>query len=514
MTELEDAVRPSQWQRLSTRMLLVHPVKELLRFLPAVVGLLIAGTTRGNGQQWWWGLVGAVVPILLGMLRWYTTRYRFTDAQVQLRHGLISRTTLTAPMDRVRTVDVTASPLHRLLGLAEVRIGTAAAADEHQLTLDGLTTEQAAALRQDLLHRHREQTVGPAVGARPAGAAPADQAAAYEPRAEEEIVRLDPRWIRFAPFGPSGVIAAAAIVGVGFQILNEAGFDPDENSAVQGGLDQAQRVGVWVAVLLLAIAALVLIVLLSLGGYVLLYWGFRLTRHAAGGTLHVARGLLTTRATTLEERRIRGVELQEPLPLRSVSGARLTAITTGLKGRDEDKALSSLLVPPAPAAVAKGVADRVLTAAGTLAVPLRPHGRAATRRRWTRALVGGVVLAVVVGGIGALVHPVLVAFALVPLVGAALLAADRARALGHALTDRYLVSRSGSVLRATHVLERSGVIGVTVRRSFFQRRMGVATLTVATAAGRQRYHVVDVRLQDSTDLAAALLPGHLEAFRR
>ena len=34
------------------------------------------------------------------------------------------RETLTVPRDRVRTVDITASPLHRMLGLALLTIGT------------------------------------------------------------------------------------------------------------------------------------------------------------------------------------------------------------------------------------------------------------------------------------------------------------------------------------------------------------------------------------------------------
>ena len=502
-----DAPDADEWRRLSTRMMLVHPVKELIRFLPAVIGLLIAGSTS-NGGQWWWGLIGTAFAIALGLLRWFTTRYRFTDEQVQLRHGLLSRTTKTAPIDRVRTVDVTASPLHRLLGLAEVKIGTGAATDDNELALDGLTTAEAAALRGDLLHRRRGVTGGES---EPTGV-PGESASAPT-GSEEEIVRLDPRWIRFAPFGPSGVIAAAAILGVGFQVLNEIGFDPDENAAVREVLDQAERIGVWIAVLLLVIGVAALVVLLSLAGYVLLYWGFRLTRHAQGGTLHVSRGLLTTRAITLEEKRIRGVELSESLALRAVSGARLSAITTGLKGSD-DKALSSLLVPPAPRAVATGVADRVLRASGTLAVPLHSHGPAAARRRYTRALTGGVVVAVVVAVAGYVVHPALALLAIVPVVAALLLAADRVRSLGHQVTDRFLVTRSGSLVRGTEVLERSGVVGVTVRRSYFQRRAGVATMTVATAAGRERYEVLDVPYDVSGDLAAQLLPGHLDAFAR
>ena len=47
MTEPAPAVeiaRDAEWQRLDPRMLLIHPIKELMRFLPVVVGIFIAGS--------------------------------------------------------------------------------------------------------------------------------------------------------------------------------------------------------------------------------------------------------------------------------------------------------------------------------------------------------------------------------------------------------------------------------------------------------------------------------------
>ena len=38
-----------EWQRLDPMMLLVHPIKEVLRFLPALIGLLLAGSASGGG---------------------------------------------------------------------------------------------------------------------------------------------------------------------------------------------------------------------------------------------------------------------------------------------------------------------------------------------------------------------------------------------------------------------------------------------------------------------------------
>jgi putative membrane protein len=110
------------WRRLDPRMLLVHPVLELFKFLPVLVGIFVVGSSNGGGL---WQLFGVGIPVALGVVRFLTTTYRITPTQVELQRGLLSKKVLTARLDRVRAVEVTSSPIHRLLGLAKVEIGTA-----------------------------------------------------------------------------------------------------------------------------------------------------------------------------------------------------------------------------------------------------------------------------------------------------------------------------------------------------------------------------------------------------
>lgn len=498
------------WRRLSPRMLLIHPVKELVRFLPALVAVVIAGS---SGGQHWWGLAGAGAAIGVGVLRWVTTSYRFTPEQVQLRRGLLNTNTVSAPMDRVRSVDVTASVLHRVLGLAEVRIGTGAG--EKQLRLDGLTAAEAAALRGDLLHR---AAVPPSAAtpagdtAGPSGEAVAESGAAASYQPEVVVYQLNPSWIRYAPFGPAGLIAALAILGVGSQFLNESGLGSGTHGIVSGAADRVERLGVLVTVLAVLLVALVVVVILALVGYLLAFHGFRLSRDDRGGTYHVSRGLLTTRATSLEIRRMRGVEIHRAVPLRWVGGARLEAITTGVK--ESERGMSATLTPPSPATEVERTADAVL-GAGVSGVPLRRHGPSATRRRYIRAVGASCVpaAALAAAAIGWRL-PVLGGCAGVLLVLGAALGWSRAHWLGHAVTNRFLITRSGSIALSTNVIERRGAVGVTIRRSFFQRRAGVATVSLATAAGNKEYPVLDVPQEQVGKLAAQIVPGHVEQFLR
>ena len=498
------AQRDESWRRLSPRMLLVHPVRELARAIPALLGLVVAGRSVGDGGLWWLGPLGVISVIALSMLRWATTRYRITPEQVQLRTGLLQRKTVATPADRVRSVDVTASPLHRLLGLAKVDIGTGSHESASGLSLDSLPAAEAAALRAELLHR---APVGP-------GAEPAEPGAGVVAAADDdtELARLDPRWVRFAPFTMSGVLGAAAILGVGWNLLDRLALTPTDVGPVRVVLEHLERTEIWLDILQGLVALAVLVTILAIGGYVLSYWGFRLTRHAQG-TLHVTRGLLTTRATSIEERRLRGVELAEPLLLRAVHAARLSGITTGLKSKGGADGGSSLLLPPAPREVARHLAAQILRDSAPVDILLTGHGPAARRRRFVRALLPALILVGFAGmaiSVGAPLWFGAAAVATIPV--AAMLAADRYRSLGHALAGTCLVIRQGSLDRRRDVLECDGIIGWNLRESFFQRRAGLATLTATTAAGRQQYAVTDVPLPLAVSLGNRALPGLLGEF--
>jgi putative membrane protein len=495
------------WQRLDRRMLLIHPIQEIPRALPALFAVFIAG--NGGGQGLIWIAVALAITLGLAFSRWFTTRYRVTEDRVEVTSGLFRRRVRAVSRDRIRTVDVTARAMHRLLALARVEIGTGRSDREESggVRLDGLTATQATALRAELLHRPRQ--------APPADAAavPGAPAAAVAEEPETELARLDSSWVRFAPFTLSGLVSIGVVLGFLLNVANEAHFDPQNWGPARHLADRLGHAPVALAALALLVLALVAVVVASTVGYALAFWDFRLTRHP-GGTLHVTRGLITTRATTIEERRLAGAEISEPLLLRMVAGARLIAIATGLRvGRGAERG-GSLLVPPAPRAEVLRVAADVIAAQEPVTCPLTAHGPRARARRHTRALAGWALLVAAL----AVVHwaisgpwwlPV-AALALLPV--ALLLAADRYRSLGHAVTGGRLVAGRGSLIRRRSAVAAEGIIGWNVGRSFFQRRAGLATLTATTAAGEQHYDVQDVEMGEALRIAEELLPGLAAPF--
>jgi putative membrane protein len=92
------------------------------------------------------------------------------------------------------------------------------------------------------------------------------------------------------------------------------------------------------------------------------------------------------------------------------------------------------------------------------------------------------------------------------------LARDAHRNLGHGLDDEFLIARSGTFVRRTTALQRSGVVALTFTSSPFTRRTGLVTLTAAVAAGEQGYRIPDLDTAHAEEFANSAAPGILTEF--
>ncbi|WP_128983073.1 PH domain-containing protein [Streptomyces roseicoloratus] len=501
MTAPGDTGPHQDWRRLAPRTVLAGAAVLCGiaggAALPAFLSL-----TSGSRPAWQaaaWVLAGAVLLVGGGAaadwIRLRRTRYRVGTERIDLHTGLLVVTRRSLARERVRSVDLTANPLERLLGLVKVRIGTGEHTDgESTLELDLVTRSEGEHLRRTLL-------------ARPAGTA-------GDTAHDGVLATLDPRWIRYAPVSFVAPLLGGAAAGAVMQVSDWFGAQDEVIHWIGDRLEGVPLPWIIAELVLLATAAGVIG---ALGLWIETWSHYRLEREP-GGTLRVRRGLLTARSVSLEERRLRGVELVEPLGVRLFRAARVDAVATGLAQDDDDKHgdLKNLL-PPAPRAVADRVAARVLREAEPpTGTPLEAHPRAARTRRLRRALGCALGPAAVLAALGAWLTPVLlylaggVAVVLTPL--ALLLARDAYRSLGHGVSGAYLVTRSGSVRRSTVALRRAGVIGWTVRQSWFQRRAGLLTLSATTAAGEGAYDVLDAGESQGLTFAAEAVPGLLTPF--
>ncbi|MFJ8849636.1 PH domain-containing protein [Streptomyces sp. NPDC102437] len=488
------------WRRLDRRTVLV----SALVTAGVAAGAAVPTTLGLSGR---FGLAAAVAWVLAGSVlligsaaagdyvRWRRTRYRVGGERVDLHTGLFLVKKRSLARERIRSVDLTAHLLQRVLGLVTVRIGTGEhSGNDSTLELDPVPRAEGERLRRELLERTATGTPGT--------------------HREGELVALDPRWIRYAPVSFVAPALGGAAAGAVMQVSDWFGA---QGQVIEWIGERFRDTSLTAMILILVVAAVAAGVVGALGLWVEMWWNYRLEREP-GGTLRIRRGLLTSRSVSIEERRLRGVELVEPLGIRTFGAARVDAITTGLAKDDEEQhGDHNTLLPAAPRTVADAVAADVLReTTSPTGAPLTGHPRAARGRRLRRAFWAVLVPVAVLALLGALLTPVLLWIALgcavVGLPAGVFLARDAYRGLGHAISGDYLVVRSGTVRRSTAALERAGVIGWTVRQTYFQRRAGVLSVTATTAAGAGAYTAYDTETGEGLDFAAKAVPGLLEPF--
>jgi putative membrane protein len=489
------------WSALDKRTLAV----TALTMAGVAVGAAIPAMTAivGGGVRFWvalaWVVAGGLVlvggSVLLDLFHWKAMRYRVTPERLETAFTLVVRSRKSLQRERIRNVDLTANPLHRLFGVAVVTIGTGSqeSGGQGRLKLNPVSRAEAERLRAELLRR--------------------DEIAETDENAP--LATLDPRWIRYAPMS---FLTPALGLAAGGGLMQLSEWTGLQEGMIDWVLGLFRGIPLVAAILILLAIAMVVGLVGALGLWVEMWWNYRLDREA-GGTLRVRRGLFTTRSISIEERRLRGIDLVEPLGNRISGAARIDAIATGMRrSDDDDKTDYHTLLPAAPVATANRIAADVLRepVSPTEAVRLAAHPRAA-RGRLLRWWVGSVVVLLAIFAVlGFLLTDVLLvigaALGVVLLPVSVLLALDAYRNLGHGITGRYLLGRHGTVRRSTFALDRDGVIGWTVKQSIFQRRKGLLTVVATTAAGAGAYSVYDAGAEQGLLFAEQSVPELLTPF--
>lgn len=508
------------WQRLSSRMIWVDLAQSVLSSLPAVIAIWFTGLQPGVV----WPLIILAVLGVVGAaadaLRWLFTRFRVTDSHVEVKTGLLFRQHRSMRRERIRSVDMEAQLRHRLARLRVVEIGAGqqAATGESALKLDAVTIADAYALQSELSQfgdRRTNAEVDESTSVEstePANASEYSEAPDSPDEPTQVLATFRPQWVGLNMFSVWGYVLLLGLVWGGSWLLSSVGIDAP--GAVLGLADW-QSIG-WVGTALIGFVVASVLAALGLGvTYYLEFWDFSLTRVTGTDAtfLRTRRGLLTTREVNRDERRLRGVELQEPLLTRWLKAADTRVITTGLN--EWSMSDPAAILPRSPRTFAQMIAGEVLGGeSNPFHQELLAHPRAALHRRLRWA---GVLSLGVTGALGALVASELAAPAtlwVIPVVWAVTLAGAvlAYHALGHTLVGDWLITRSGLINRTTAVLRRSAVSTVVVRESVFQRRLGLRTVACMTAAGQGGYQVVDVAADTAVDVARQAATGYLDPF--
>lgn len=150
------------WHRVSSRLIWVDVASLLVGAVAgSVVGAFLLLVTGGAWIGWAViAVVGvtSVIRLILAPRRVRAIGWVLRDDDLVVRRGILYSRLVAVPYGRMQLVDVNRGPVARLLGLAELRLVTAAATSD--VTLPGLPEAEAAQLRDALIARAEERRVG------------------------------------------------------------------------------------------------------------------------------------------------------------------------------------------------------------------------------------------------------------------------------------------------------------------------------------------------------------------
>jgi len=473
----------------------LHPLTGLLRtgqyalyglsvplfFMGAVLGLLGVDVDAGLIIQTM-GL-GGLVGGAFGLASYLRYRYEVRAETLVVTEGVLARREREIPVERVQNVDVHQELLHRVLGLAIVRIETAGGTGT-EAKLNFVSGSEAGRLQEEIRSRRADLAEGREPGRDEATAAGTPEESADQGGgAATTLFALTPRDLLV--YSVTEIRPAAfALSLLGLPLADRV--IADLLVTLAGPLGGPERLSLAMTVDEALAVALVAFPLVLLGGWalgavlgLLGYWGFQLGRR--GSDLVYERGLTTKYSGSIPLSKLQTVTVTAWLFQRPLGYAGLRMETAGLGSQRAQQ-------DGAPSAIPLAARDRVWSFAAAIEgceeAPeiQRPPERARRVYAVRYLLAIGVVLAVglaydaAVGTFTRWWVPALLVLV------APLAAHLKWTSRGYALGDDHLFVQRGFWRRRTSVVPYRRLQTVARSRTLFQRRLELADLVADTAS--------------------------------
>lgn len=469
-------------------------IKQMVLPLIALIFFNVRNDTPGPFGPW---IVPAIVAFVAIRAVWIqlTFRYGFSPTGLVIREGMIFLNTRHIEYARIENIDTERRLLHRLLGVAEVRV---------QTSTGGKPEALISVLDLGDVQKMRERVF--------AESKPAEQTVAAP--VEDTLLHLDiGDLVRYGLIDNRGMILVAAAFGVlheaGVFVINEQLIDRMLHSSSAAGL---AALGLMMQIglgLLTLLGALLAVRMLSVILAIVTFYDFSLTR--AAGDLRARYGLFTRVALTLRTRRIQAVHQNESLVHRWFKRVSLNVDLAGDSGvgdgnGDSSRTKTRWLAPVCPANAAPELIAAALPTLDLSGEPdWQPLAPGARGRIFRKTLLWSVLILSVPAVWYLQTGAFVVVLGCIPL--AWIHAHLYVKHTRWALARDAVLFRCGWLNRRLSIVPRNRVQTLSVEASPFDRRSRMANLYVDTAGAspmsagiRIRYLAADV----AERLAAAL----------
>ena len=510
-----------QWHRPHPFTLVAELVASLRSFIPAI--LVAQGDVFGEGIAT--EVIVAVLPLASAIGRWWTTRYALDVEALHHHHGLLWRKRQVLPRSNIQNVSTRAGLIARLGSVVELHVSDASANGE--IAIRFVTAEEADRLTTLLRDPAGADRSAPDGHLAPGHLAPGGLSAGAVPPGEDDVgvgtgravttssggVGDDPPSGSSGPAGPpvarpplvevaTGDLVRAELTSLGAlaplpgMVLVPALVYLTLGNLEQNGAGPPGGAALWAA------ASTVTPLLGSLSyviSRVVAVGDFRLV--ADPDRLRIRVGLLTEARVTARRERVQQIRVIRQALHRRLGLERVEYETADTEV--QDALATGYLSPVGPSDGWIGLAREVFGGVEPNEDDLQPVSPLTRRRVLVR--------------FGLVTAPLAMVTAVAqPMVGVVLAAAgiglgwwygrERHRVLGWALAESQILIRRGVVDQTLTLVRTSKIQSLGLRESYFQRRLGLATLRFSTAGRGDRGQVTlpDLPREVAEELLAQL----------
>ena len=462
--------------------------QQIRQFIVPLVALVIFGG-RGGDRGDFWMSIGPVIAVgvlmAVSVLQYFTYRYSVGKDALSIRDGLLARNLREIPYSRIHNVVLHQSVLHRLFGVAEVRLESAGG-QKPEAQMRVLRMDEALALES--LVKHRGQVVQAEV-------------AALVP--DSLLALSTAEVIRLGVVSNRGMIVMAAAFGAAWQVFPDriiTDFLKESGRQLTGYASHLHMgwMATTAAVVALVLFALLLMRCLSVLLALVQYHGFRLSEEER--RLTVQRGLLSKLRTSVARRRIQAWTLQESFLQRLLErrSLRIDTAVAEQQGQGDQRALKEL-APIAPPEACDALIQHLLPQAQWP----RQQWTSLPGKTWWRLFLPSALFFVLLAL--ALFGWSQNAWTLLPLLWlpwSAFAARQHARRAGYAVDETMVVIRGGWWSRWWRFAEIDKLQALRLSRSPLDRRFGTASLWLDTAGAANFVAPLQIRFLPEAEARA------------
>ncbi|WP_088349096.1 PH domain-containing protein [Bacillus cereus] len=460
-----------------------HPITMLLElkitdFIPLIIFMFSL-----NGKFPFWYLIPAAFGLLTvfsAFEKWYYTTYWVENNVLHVKQGLFVKKESYLNKERVQTINTSSNVLYQMLGLKKIQIETAGGGDEAEVSLAGITVEEATELIAMLNESASELKVE-----KTSEEVEVKEIITEEKQAREYKLTWKEILIASVTSGQFGLLFS--LIFFVYHQVDEYIPKWIENSVKSYVMEHDIYGWIFMIAILLVLSWII-----STIGYALKHGDFTVDRR--NDEVRISQGLLEKKELVLKLHRIQGITIKESI-LRQPFGycaVQVEVIQSKGTGDEKEKVTLHPIIRK----------DRVQQLLAHLQLPYELNAnitslpKAALRRYLIDSFIFFAMLAIPLTGISIYFEKYYIMWALLPLaILIFTLGYATFKTNGYSVNGEQITLVYRSVGKYTGLIRRRHVQSMEKTQSYFQRRADLCTYKFSSASSS--YKLEHTRVEDA-----------------